>query len=259
MGIVYRWMVETEPDLQRPMAIDLFLSATDSARVARTLLNLARHDISRWALTGGVAIELHILRLGGKPIIRRLNDLDFVAASFDSIPETIGSELLLRHVHPHDPPGKMMLQGVDPETGVRVDVFRAYGMEMGRTSSIKIATLALGTVSLQDLVARHARLNWDLVEGRPVAPKYARDFLRLIELVSTDEVERIWQEHRKGQSPESFAETALQLRRTIASQSDLLIPPTYSTKVDEVCPRCQGGGAFPLCDPRQILSILGYC
>jgi len=57
-------------------------------------------------LTGGVAIELHILRLGGKPIILRLNDLDFVAASFDSIPEAIGSELLLRHVHPHDPPGK---------------------------------------------------------------------------------------------------------------------------------------------------------
>jgi len=110
------------------MTIDLFLNAADSARVARTFLDLARHDISRWAITGGVAIELHILRLGGKPIIRRLNDLDFVAASFDSIPETIGSELLLRHVHPHDPPGKIVLLGVDPETGVLVDVFRAYGM-----------------------------------------------------------------------------------------------------------------------------------
>ena len=205
------------------MPIDSFLNAADSARVARTFHNLARHDISRWALTGGVAIELHILRLGAKPIIRRLHDLDFVAASFDSIPEAIGSELLLRHVHPHDPPGKIMLQGVDPETGVRMDVFRAYGMEMERTSPIEIATLALRTVSLQDLVARHARLNWDLMEGRPVAPKYAQDFLRLIELVTTDEVERIWQEHRKGQSPESFAEAALRLRRMIASRSELLI------------------------------------
>jgi hypothetical protein len=103
------------PDLKRvwSMAIDSFLNAVDSARVARTFLNLARHNISRWALTGGVAIELHILRLGGKPLIRRLNDLDFLAASFDSIPETIGSELLLRHVHPHDPPGKIMLLGVE--------------------------------------------------------------------------------------------------------------------------------------------------
>ena len=241
------------------MSIDLFLNGADSARVARTLLNLARHDISRWALTGGVAIELHILRLAGKPIIRRLHDLDFVAASFDSIPETIGSEMLLRHVHPDDPPGKTMLQGVDPETGVRIDVFRAYGGEMERTSPITIATLALRTVSLQDLVARHARLNWGLVEGRPVAPKYARDFLRLMDLVTTDEVERIWQEHRKSQSPESFAETALQLRRMIASRSELLIPPTYSTNIYEVCPRCQDREAFPLCDRHQILSILGYC
>jgi hypothetical protein len=237
----------------------LFLNEADSARVARTFLNLARHDISGWALTGGVAIELHILRLGGKPIIRRLNDLDFVAVSFDAIPESIGSELLLRHVHPADPPSKMMLQGVDPETGVRVDVFRAYGMEMERTSQIECTALPFKTVSLQDLVARHARLSWDVMEGRPVAPKYARDFLRLIELVTTDDIERIWQEHRKGQSPESFAEPALQLRRTIASRSELLIAPAYSTNVHEVCPRCQATGGFRLCDPCQILYILGYC
>jgi hypothetical protein len=150
------------------MAIDSFLNAADSTRVAQTFLNLDRHDISGWALTGGVAIELHILRLGGKPIIRRLNDLDFVAASFDSIPEAIGSELLLRHVHPHDPPGKIMQLGVDPEAGVRMDVFRAYGRAIERASTIKIGSLALRTVSLQDLIARHARLNWGLVEGKPV-------------------------------------------------------------------------------------------
>jgi hypothetical protein len=97
------------------------------------------------------------------------------------------------------------------------------------------------------------------MEGKPIAPKYARDFLRLIELVTTDEVECIWQEHRTSQSPESFAETAQQLRRVIASRPDLLVPPTYSTNVYEACPRCQGAEAFPLADPRRILSILGYC
>jgi len=241
------------------MELNLFLNAADSARVARTLCKLAAHDISLWALTGGVAIEFHILRCGGEPIMRPLHDIDFMTASFDAIPESLGSELLLRHVHPDDPPGKNILQGVDQETGVRVDVFRAYGLEMARTSPIEIATLALSVVSLQDLVARHARLNWDLMDGRPVAPKYARDFLRLVELVTADEVECIWQEHRKPQSPESFAETVLQLRRVIASRSDLLIPPTYSTNVYEVCQRCQAAEAFPLADARQIMSILGYC
>src|SRR6266436_624974 len=134
------------------MAIELRLNAADSARVARTFRNLALHDISRWALTGGVDIEFHILRRGGESIIRCLHDLDFITASFDSIPETLGSKLLLRHVHPHDPPGKNMLQGVDPETGVRMDVFRAYGMEMERTTPIEISALAFRMVSTQDLV-----------------------------------------------------------------------------------------------------------
>ena len=97
------------------------------------------------------------------------------------------------------------------------------------------------------------------MEGKPIAPKYARDFLRLIELVTTDEVECIWQEHRIYQSPESFADTVQKLRRVIASRPDLLVPPTYSTNVNEACPRCQGAEAFPLADPRRILSILGYC
>jgi hypothetical protein len=241
------------------MSLELFLNSTDCARVTRTLRKLAAHDISRWALSGGLAIEFHILSRGGMSRPRPLHNIDFVTASFDCIPETLGDRLLLRHVHPYDPPAKNMLQGVDQETEVRMDVFRAYGSEMKRVLPIEIATLAFQVVSLEDMVARHARLNWDLMEGKPIAPKYAQDFLRLLEFVTTEEVESIWQEHRKPPSPESFSETVRQLRRVIASRSDLLIPPTYSTNVDEVCHRCEGTGAFPLADARQVFSILGYC
>ncbi len=241
------------------MSLELFLSGEDCGRVARTLRRLAAHDISRWALTGGIAIEFHILNRGGSPIMRPLHDIDFMASSFDCIPQTLGPTLLMRHVHPSDPPAKTMLQAVDPETEVRVDVFRAYGLEMKRILPIEIAALPFGMASLQDLVARHARLNWDLMEGKPVAPKFARDFLRMLELVTTEEIEPIWREHRKPQSPATFEETASQLRHGIASRQDLLISPTYSTDVDEICHRCRATDAFPLTDPRQVLSILGYC
>jgi hypothetical protein len=249
------------PDLKRvwSMAIDSFLNAVDSARVARTFLNLARHNISRWALTGGVAIELHILRLGGKPLIRRLNDLDFLAASFDSIPETIGSELLLRHVHPHILPARSCCWA---SIRKRECAWMCFAPTVWRWSAhprLRSPRLPSEWYRFRIWSRDTLALNWDLVEGRPVDSKYARDFLRLIELVKADEVEQIRQEHRKSQSPESFAETALQLRRTIVSRSDPLIPPTYSTYAEEGCPRCRGAGAFPLCDPRQILSILGYC
>ncbi|HEY4741511.1 MAG TPA: hypothetical protein VIH76_13025 [Candidatus Acidoferrales bacterium] len=246
------------------MALNSFLTAADSARVRRTFRKLALHDTSRWALTGGIAIELHVLRCGGQPIVRQLHNIDFMAAAFDAIPKSLGSALLLRHVHPHDPPAKNMLQGVDQETRVRIDVFRAYGSEMERTSSIEIAGLVVNLVSLQDLVARHARLNWDLMEGKLIAPKYARDFLRLLGLVQTAgiqiaEMESIWREHRKSQSPESFTETALELRGIIASRPELLVPPVYSTNLDEVCKRCHAVESFPLASASQIFSILGYC
>ena len=241
------------------MALDSLLNASDSVRVAHSLHMLAAHDISDWALTGGIAIELHVLRCGGEPVARPLHDIDFLVSSFESIPETLGRELLLRHVHPDDPPGKNMLQGVDRATEVRIDAFRAYGLEMERTSLVEIAGFAFRMVSLQDLIARHARLNWNLMEGKPVAPKYARDFLRIVNLVPTGEIEGIWQEHRKPECPESFAGAVFQLRRVIASRPELLISPTYSTDVEKVCPRCRDVEAFPLADPRRILAVLGYC
>jgi hypothetical protein len=239
--------------------LDSFLGATDSARVLRTFRNLAAHDISRWVLTGGIAIERHILCRGGPPDVRPLHDIDFIAESFDSIPETLGSALLLCHVHPKDLPGKNMFQAIDAETEVRVDVFRAYGLELERAVPVAIAGLDLKMVSLQDLVARHARLNWDSMESKPLAPKYARDFLRLLEYAETDEIESIWREHRKPHFLDSFAATARQLRAVITSRSDLLVPPRYSADVHEVCSRCQVAESFPLADKHQILSILGYC
>jgi hypothetical protein len=234
-----------------PWSIFTCLHPGDAARVARTFRKLAAHDISGWAITGGLAIEFRIGQRGGAPMIRPLHDVDFLTDSFDAIPGTLGSDFLLRHVHPHDPPGKTLLQAVDPDTEVRVDVFRAYGAEMQRASG--------GVVSLEDLAARNARLSWDLMEGKSVAPKYARDFLRMAELVSTEEIEGIWKEHRKPHMPGTFAETSRELRRVIALRADLLIPPVYSTDVDEVCPRCVGSQMLPLATGEQIFSILGYC
>ena len=48
---------------------------------------------------------------------------------------------------------------------------------------VTVAGMTLRMVSLEDMIARHARLSWDLLEGNCVAPKFARDFLRMIDLV----------------------------------------------------------------------------
>lgn len=244
------------------MNLNAFLNPTDANRVQRTLRDLAAHDVSQLALTGGLAIELHIHERGAAPLIRPLHDLDFIVASFDDIPKSFANGLLLRHVHPQDPPGKTLLQAVNPESEVRIDVFRAYGAELERTAPVNIAGLTLRIVSLHDLVARHARLNWDLVQGQSIAPKFARNFLRMADLVSPSEfqeIQTIWLEHRKPQSPQAFEEALLRIREEIAKRPDLLVQPTYSTDPNEICERCMNVKEFPLADPTRILSILSYC
>ncbi len=242
------------------MMLEAFLSASDAGRAERTLRNLVRNDLLRFALTGGFAIELQITARGGQPMVRPLNDIDFLIECFDGIPESLGDDLLVRHAHPDDPPGKMLLQGVDPETSVRVDVFRAYGNEMGRVEAVELGGFPLTVVCFEDLLTRHARLCWDLVEGKPLAPKYARDFLRILEVVrDTAPLESVWIEHRKPGFASTFAAAVARIEQALAERGDLLVEPTYSRDVGEVCARCAGAAAFPLASAEKILARLGYC
>jgi hypothetical protein len=231
----------------------MIYASDDASRVLRTLRLLAEYDISQWALTGGTAIELYLRG------VRPLHDLDFVAASFDCLPSGLGKAILIRHAHPHDPPAKTMLQAVDPATSVRVDVFRAYGAEMERTRTFHWSDIALRIVAFEDLVARHARLCCGLLRGEALAPKFARDFLRMADIAPVASIEPVWQEHRKVGDPENFAEAAGLLRTAIAKRSDLLVQPVYSTDIDEVCVRCESTTSFPLADARQVVDLLGYC
>jgi hypothetical protein len=88
------------------MDINAFYEKDDAVRAVRTLRLLAKHDISRWALTGGTAIELHLHQMGAQPCVRPLHELDFIAARFACIPPSLGAVVLSRHVHPHAPQQK---------------------------------------------------------------------------------------------------------------------------------------------------------
>jgi len=50
--------------------------------------------------------------------VRALNDIDFIAESFDHIPASLASDFLFRHIHPFDPPGRTMLQFIDAESAL---------------------------------------------------------------------------------------------------------------------------------------------
>ena len=90
-------------------------SDADANRALRTLRKLARHEISKWALTGGLAVEIHCQIRRCAPSVRPFNDLDFVTSGFDCIPTSLAGHYLFNHIHPLDPPGKTILLPLIPE------------------------------------------------------------------------------------------------------------------------------------------------
>lgn len=241
------------------MDFTAFLSPSDAGRAARTFVKAGFEGTETLVLTGGLAVELHGIARGQAAALRKLNDIDLLVESFDRIPTALADHFVFRHVHPHDAPGKTLLQGVDPETGVRVDVFRAYGCEMERATRVDLCGVSTRMVSLEDLTARSARLCMDLAARVAVPARHTRDFARLLPLVEMAAMEPVWEEHRKPSHPALFAHAARLLTDLIERRKDLQIAPVYSQDSDARCPRCEGTRAFPLADGRQVLAFLGYC
>lgn len=240
------------------LMIELFLSNIDSARAARTFEMLAFHDTSKWVLTGGFAVELHLALCNGGPISRGLNDIDFVVERFDDIPETLSSDLIFRHIHPHDSENKTLLQAVFPDTAVRVDVFRAKAGILRRSISVQIAGRRQRLISIEDLVARSARLSLTLAENHQMPAKHAHDFLRLLPYAVEDKVENAWADHRKTRHPVTFCEAAQLLKVLIPGRADLQVVPAYSHNSESKCERCEPTTSFSLADAEILDSLLRF-
>ena len=141
---------------------------------------------------------------------------------------------------------------------MRIDLFRAYGAIMSRTLSANLPSGLIQLISLEDVVARAARLLLDLDVGMRVPSKHADDYLRLAELVQASDVETAWRDHRRPTHPLTFGETNTRLKNFIATRRNLLITPEYSKDPAEVCPRCVPHGCFRLANANVVLSLLGY-
>ena len=236
---------------------DRFLDAADAERADRTLRKLRRHEISGWALAGGLALEIQCAGDGAPA--RRLNDIDLVAPGFEAIPRTLAADFLMRHVHPLDPPGKTILQMVDAETAVRIDVFGAYGGILARTREVDLPWGRMPVVSREDMLARGARLLMDLRQGIPTEAKHAQDYLRLAHRMRAAEVEAAWQDHRKRDHPATFDEANRLVAGLMETRGEALVAPEYSRDAAKVCARCVDTEGFPLADRRVVLAVLGYC
>ena len=241
------------------MNFDQFLAPVDATRVRRVLEKFALRGLDKLALTGGLALQANWIARGLDTNVRPLSDLDIVVESFSSIPDALATEFLVRHIHPHAPAGKLLMQVVDPSEAVRVDVFRPCGATMARSQSVRFGTAPIQVVSLEDLAARAASLLMGIEQSATVARKHAQAFDSMLPFIDPDRAEIAWQDQRKPRDPSAFKEASARIRSLLESRSNLLIEVEYSRDVDAVCPWCEEIGLLRLSSAAKIMSILGYC
>lgn len=233
-----------------------FLSHKDAVRVSLVLKKLSTYGFSG-ALTGGVAMEIHLVTQGRATKRRSLNDLDFVIESFASIPPSLAQGFLFHHVHPDAPEGKTLLQLIDQEQRLRIDLFRQYGATLARAENIEGYRGPIRITSLEDLVARNVSLVTDsLQRGCPIDIKHAQSFRRLVGLGDPAKIDTAWSDHRQAEA-ESFQEAVALAHQLLERYSDLVIREEYSTAVTP-CPRCQDVAPFQRALPDAIVGILGH-
>jgi hypothetical protein len=231
--------------------------STRDAHKASDVAERLLADGLRGALTGSLATEAQ-LRAHARPVERRaLNDLDFVIESFNSIPPSLADRFLVHHIHPHAPEGKILLQLVDQKSGLRVDLFRAFGTALTRASRLDEQTGRLLVLSVEDLVARSiAHVCGCLRQGRPIASKYVRAFTRLAGLGKPPHLADAWRDHHQ-EVPGTLDEATEEAKKLLVLCPELLIGETYSTTLT-ACGQCADCGPFRRAAPDVIVSILGY-
>ena len=153
-----------------------------------------------------------------------------------------------------------MIQLVDVDAQLRIDVFRAVGGTFKRENPIKLPSGRLYGSGLGGPDRKNStRVLLALANGVSVLAKHAADFLLLSTMLGPRDAQSAWCDYRKPAQPESFAEVKKILTEFITNRRDLLVTPEYSKDVHARCERCIPTTAFPLADPRAILSVLGYC
>jgi hypothetical protein len=206
-------------------------------RIHKCLARLAPHlDLTRVAVTGGVAIALHLgpATRGTRRLGQPAHDLDLVADAADAISAGVVNEFLVSHFHlPQPGYQKFLIQLVDPVAGVRVDVFPdSLGLLPGTTSRA-VAGHRMRVLDPCALLEHKLALLASASPERPVDEKHYAD--------------SVWLADYCG-------------RLVPAVAASVLRQPEYSCDLDMQCPRCEASRHpdFPLAQKRRILAVLGY-
>ena len=185
-------------------------------------------------MTGGVAIQIGLARLGRAGTRDTIADLDMVATAVDAISPSVAETFLVSHYHSVRPGvPKFMVQLVDPVTRIRVDIFPDLVGSIARSAVVGVGANEIRLLSLEDILEHKVHTLSTASAARPVDPKHADDARALGELFQ---------------------------RPVPAIDRDALVEDVYGLDEYVLCQRCvlSSSDGFPLAPKDEICRLLGW-
>jgi hypothetical protein len=207
--------------------------ALDSQQRSCLTKLLPHVDCHEVALTGSIAIELHLVAAGLPTLGRAAGDVDFVATRLTAVAPTIGRDFLISHFHvPRSGYPKFIVQLVDPVSRLRIDVFADLMGAVPNAKRIAVAGHHLLVLDARSILGHKLKILQSASAAQPVDDKHMRDACLLGAMLGED-IEAI---------PTAHFTTEVHGRDLSA------------------CPRCEASlnANFPIASKQQVLDILGY-
>ena len=239
---------------------ELFLKDQDISRFFCSLSKLTRHLDEPVVITGSLATGWHLLKNGRQLKKRGLIDIDTVAVSgLSLIHPSLSQDFLINHFHPYRGGGRVLLQLVDEEHGIRIEIFTPGSSSLAeRLIDCRIGDLSCRIVSAEDLLAKLLSIIHSVIEDKPVDPKYVEQFALLSTVADKAVTRKVWRDYRKENQHLDFDEAAEAIKLKTKGNPHLLRATSYCQDVDLVCAWCNESELFPISSRSKIHEILGY-
>jgi hypothetical protein len=204
-------------------------------RLGCCLTRLLPHvDDEGIALTGGVAIEVHLAARGLRRQQQVVGDLDFVTRRREAVSPDVAAVFLVSHFHKPQPGyPKFMIQLVDPVSRLRVDIFPDQVGSIQRAAVWDIAGARVRILDPEAILDHKLATLAKASAGRRVDEKHYQDAVLLGNVCG---------------------------RPVPSVPAAHLCHEGYSQDLAAECPRCDASldATFPLAPKQQILDVLGY-
>lgn len=206
-------------------------------------------DIENSVFVGGIAINYHL-----KTSIRVFNDIDMVQLNNHTVSPNVTREFMVYHYHKISNSNFLAL--VDPETGIKIDIFPKT-LPIHNICKVKIGKYMLSISGLEDQLVKTILDTQRVLSQNPlpVDPKQFSDAKLMLDIADIKHAEKYWSEISPSNG---LVESFNKAHQHALKNSQLVTSRPFRKPKPYNCKECVDTPQFPITPMKSIYEVLGF-